>query len=86
MNKYIVKNCPASSGEKVAICQPLNGRTPISEDFHYNFCHQFKKPCQDCTDCLLKQIIKRCKSISDLGQKTLAKDILELLQVEEVQD
>ena len=47
MSKYIIKNCPAF-------------------DYKYNECHSkignHKLYCMDCTDCILKQIVEKCKT------------------------
>lgn len=43
--KYIVKNCPSIH----------TGWRTMYECFHYN------KPCTDCTDCLIKQVVEKCK-------------------------
>lgn len=49
--------------------------------------------CQDCTDCVMKQIVERCKESMDyhskdmfiLGKTNMAGIILALLQIEEVE-
>ena len=48
MKKYVIKNCPAFSLE------------PTKAG---NVCKKWcrSKPCQHYTDCLLKQIVERCK-------------------------
>ncbi len=75
MSKYIIKNCPAIFKHPVG---------------HWN-CQQCKE-CQDCTDCVLKQIVKKCKywetyeSCYDCAWGgTFGKEILELLDIEEVE-
>lgn len=47
MNKYIIKNCPcyAEYENKLNLC--CNG--------------EGDGECQNCTDCLLKQIVEKCK-------------------------
>ncbi len=49
MSKYIIKNCPCYN--KDYSCQSKDNITG--------------KYCQDCTDCLLKQIVKRCKKVRE---------------------
>ena len=44
------------------------------------------KACADCTDCLLKQIVERCKARSEKFFSFLfAQEILNLLEIEEVE-
>lgn len=81
---YIVKNCPAF-------------------DKQYNECHSKIEPhkiyCQDCTDCLIKRVIKRCEDYVSVKQTCndyfgfeipndysieIAKDILKLFEIERV--
>lgn len=82
MSKYIIKNCPARL---------------VFEDI--NYCQDFKyigvnKPCQDCTDCLLKQIVEKCKNSTytirtPITQKKITKikktaqEILSMLEIQE---
>ena len=68
--KYIVKNCP---------CIYTGWRT-MYECFYYN------KPCIDCTDCLIKQVIKSCKDSLDMGYRDefISSEILQLFEIEEV--
>ena len=56
------------------------------------YCNTHHSKCQDCTDCVLKQIVELCGKyhIIDTGfQKVsinyLSSDILKLLQIEEVE-
>ena len=84
--KYIVKNCPTFNENKMFYysCKNLNVE-PID--------------CQDCTDCIIKQVIEKCKQIENecpcefqgfdcwechiSGQKSLAQQILQLFEIEE---
>lgn len=85
MSKYIIKNCPAYSENQGV----------------YWTCYEDnnKLLCQDCTDCLLKQIVEKCrvaqkeypKKFSDeemdmfvSGRNNLAGIILALLDIQEV--
>jgi hypothetical protein len=76
-DKYIIKNCPAF-------------------DSKYNECHSKIEPhklyCQDCTDCVLKQIVELCGKyhVIDAGYQKVAinylsSDILKLLDIQEVE-
>lgn len=69
---YIVKNCPAF-------------------DKQYNECHSKIEPhkiyCQDCTDCVIKQVIGKCKDMAsdrDYYAYDFANEILQLLDIEEI--
>lgn len=62
------------------------------------YCNTHHSKCQDCTDCVMKQVIQECrKSIkcfesnesacpvcSDAASAELAQDILQLFDIEEV--
>ena len=49
-DKYIIRNCPALVG-----CR-------VEQDLCYkNGLHK----CQDCTDCVLKQIVEKCKNYKE---------------------
>lgn len=72
MSKYIVKNCPCLS-----MAEYPSGKV---ED---NLCGlAITQYCQDCTNCLIKQVIEKCKEKSELGD-WLAPDILQLFEIEE---
>ena len=83
MNKYIVKNCPALRGW---VCNEQFIRQDKMVD------------CQDCTDCLIKQVIELCKDdmkpirewregdvvfVEYKKDVHLANDILQLFEIEE---
>lgn len=74
-DKYIIRNCPA--------LYQINGMT--------NECLGADYQCQDCTDCVLKQIVELCKNVC-LTEKhlihksstfNLANKILKLLDIQE---
>ena len=83
MSKYIIKNCPAIYG--------------IDDGFlcSYREDEEGEKYCYDCTDCLLKQIVEKCKHIKSINKTNsyvgeyieftqrspLAEEILELLDI-----
>lgn len=74
-NKYIIKNCPSYTDDDDCDC--------VSFDVT-----EYK--CQDCTDCLLKRIVEKCKSYEDMSScydctwgGGLAKEILSMLEIEE---
>jgi len=83
--KYIVKNCPSYDEHSV----------------EWNCLNETNANllCEDCTDCLIKQVVEKCKNIecpceykgadcwecSTAGQKTLAEKILQLFTIEEVE-
>ena len=86
MSKYIVKNCPSydKDEQKGYTCTTLSVKSA---------------ECEDCTDCLIKKVIEKCKNIDcpceDKGtaclvcgedsRKILANEILQLFEIEEVE-
>lgn len=88
MSKYIIKNCPAF----------VLMRTATSGTY-FDMCGNAKGhiKCADCTDCKLKQIVELAKGYKEelIDRKTkkvvatryfkLTKEILELLDIEEVE-
>lgn len=79
--KYIVKNCP-----NLAESYYADGHISKNE------CRLdiYDKQCSDCTDCLIKQVVEKCKKeISDkenwCHRRALAKEILQLFTIEEVE-
>lgn len=74
MDKYIIKNCPAIYGAFTDGCK---------KD-HYE---DGSVLCQDCTDCVMKQIVELCKDKMDTefnSGSIFAEEILNLLQIEEI--
>ena len=58
-----------------------------------DYCEEIKSyECQDCTDCLIKQVIEKCKNNLDYhndkefvsGRTNMAGNILALFEIEEV--
>lgn len=76
-NKYIVKNCPCNVTTE-DMCDWEN----TNETY-----------CQDCTSCVIKQVIEKCNiyknfiaiTISDYAKRELALAILQLFDIEEVE-
>lgn len=72
-------------------CNTFNG--------YCNWCRDKQKHCKDITDCVLKQIVEKCKHIKSINKTNsyvgeyieftqrspLADEILELLDIEEVE-
>ena len=54
-----------------------------------DYCEEIKSyECQDCTNCLIKQVIEKCKDVSGysdfaFGQRDKADEILKLFEIEE---
>ena len=72
MNKYIIKNCPVYKPEHYRHCCDLDGN--------------YK--CQNCTDCLLKQIVEMCVDKMDNefnSSSVFAQEILDILDISEVE-
>ena len=86
--KYIIKNCPMLYGIDIK----LNKKR--LETFW--FCRKVDFHCKDNTDCLLKQIVEKCKQSSMpiyegeyfliTQEYPLAKEILDLLDIQEVSE
>lgn len=85
MSKYIIKNCPNLSHAIMADGTERNFQCGLEID----------KYCQDCTDCVMKQIVEKCKRTlsinkgSDneftLGKRTFAEFILKDIDIQEVE-
>lgn len=78
-SKYVIANCPAIYGVFLDGCK---------KD-HYE---DGTALCQDCTDCILKQIVELCKPLNTKQPESyynlevlLAKRILKLLDIQEVE-
>ena len=79
--KYIIRNCPCNVTTE-DMCDWEN----TNETY-----------CQDCTDCLLKQIVEKCRLIQDKkfikgnwkfrspSKAKFGREILELLDIQEVE-
>ena len=71
---YIVKNCPA--------------RVLFTDGY---FCRQADGNilCQDCTDCVMKQIVEKCKDelgrVRTIGKDIMAEEILKLIDIQEIE-
>lgn len=73
-NKYIIKNCPA--------CLPM---TKLCDSENTTKAGMY---CWDCTDCVMKQIVERCKHKMDTefnSGSMFAEEILQLFDIEEVE-
>lgn len=74
MSKYIIKNCPCYE----------------SEGAFYNCVNErIEGDCQDCTSCVLKHIVDKCKEkyyeLSNIALRVFANEILQLLDIQEVE-
>ena len=75
IDKYIIKNCPAIYGVFTDGCK---------KD-HYE---DGSVLCQNCSDCVIKQIIEKCKEKMDTefnSGSIFAEEILKLLDIQEVE-
>ena len=82
MSKYIIKNCPAIYGVSLDGCK--------KDHYEDGTVH-----CQDCTDCVMKQIVESlknkihiCKNYDTdyaLGKVKCAESILRLFDIQEVE-
>jgi hypothetical protein len=69
-NKYIVKNCPAIL-RMTKVCDA------------YETTRDLPQLCKNCTDCVIKQVIEKCKE-HPLKDCACGDDILQLFDIEEV--
>lgn len=67
-NKYVIKNCPAYNNDADFSC-----RNEAIEPLL----------CQDCTDCVMKQIYFKCEEAYAYGGKGLCSKIIKMLEIEE---
>lgn len=86
MRKYIIKNCPS--------CRNYNVFGLPKEDCYYNYMDY----CKNHSDCLLKQIVEKCKDAQKTqwvknkkkpyspSKAAFAREILKLLEIEEVNE
>jgi hypothetical protein len=88
--KMIIQNCPAFLDD-IQLLEFSKGTC--------NSLQNHRAYCQNCTDCVLKQIVELCKNIdcpceyqgadcwecSRIGAKTFADKILKLLDIQEVE-
>ena len=80
-DKYIIANCPCFFEENEEV-----------NDYTCAWNGTEELACQDCTDCVLKQIVELCKPLNTKQPKSyynlevlLAKKILKLLDIQEVE-
>ena len=73
MSKYIIKNCPAFLDD-VQLLEFSEGTC--------NSLQNHRTYCQDCTDCVMKQIYDLCNHYKDVD--IVALQVTKLLQIEEV--
>jgi hypothetical protein len=74
--KMIIRNCPATyqNFEDKFVCT-----SQIKEK-------GFPFYCQDCTDCLLKQIVEKCmEDWEDMATDRFQRELLDLLDIQEVE-
>jgi hypothetical protein len=75
-SKYIIKNCPS-----------ILPMTKLCDSESMFNCGTY---CKDCTDCVIKQVIEKCKNELQVrnnwwcGAKPLAQEILQLFDIEEI--
>lgn len=55
-DKYIIRNCPCYNNERF-----IGGFL----DDKATFCTYYGKKCQGCTDCVMKQIVEKCKNYKE---------------------
>ena len=78
MNKYVVKNCPNCWIHK--LCRLTCKRDGFKDQT------EIYKYCQDYPDCLIKQVITKCRErhVGYIDEAYTKDDILQLFEIEEV--
>lgn len=61
----------------------------IYKSYRTNYDCDYDGPCEDCTNCLIKQLIEKCREYEDAyfdndWSNGLADEILQLFEIEEV--
>lgn len=58
----------------------------VYKSYRTNYGCDYDGPCEECTDCLIKQVIKSCKGSLDMGYRDefISSEILQLFEIEEV--
>lgn len=60
------------------------------------YCDEYQKKCQDCTDCVMKQIVERCKKVKECtadictnpyeyATYSETRGVLQLLDIQEIE-
>jgi hypothetical protein len=94
-DKYVIRNCPAYQKELVT----MDFKTGETKTTDKNYCINpfYPNTCQDCTDCVMKRIVERCRKEQEYHKEwqketgfnyaatgfRLANDILQLFDIEE---
>lgn len=70
-DRYMIRNCNVIyfNLDKTAICNDLNLECP---------CY-----CKERTDCVLKQIVKKCRKSLEVSYCPIEQEILQLLDIQE---
>lgn len=77
MHKYIVKNCPA--GQLVT--------SAVNPDWAGVYCKMTHGPCQDCTDCLPKNIVTKFCGKTYLPEVDAKfEEVFNLMEIEEIKE
>lgn len=77
MTKYIIENCPCYINDYWNFEACKNGSTVNGT---------YITRCNSVDDCLLKQIVEKCKENYANENRVLADEILNLLEIEEVNE
>lgn len=86
---YVIRNCPVCEFSDWEECTGYLAEGYICNDIHTKIVE-----CKDCTDCVMKQIVEKCKNTQFLSTKNrldlyavkvFANDLLQLLDIQEVE-
>lgn len=80
-DKYIIKNCTACEFSDWEECTGYLAEGYICNDIHTKIVE-----CQDCTDCIMKQIVEKCmEDWEDMATGRFQRELLDLLDIQEVE-
>lgn len=85
MNRYIIKNCPCYCEKLLSHDFSTNTSEVADKDVCVGSISNSDYHCQDCTDCILKQIVELCNLNYTKYTNLIAKEILKRLDIQEVE-
>lgn len=79
-DKYIIKNCPNLTTSHYGTGETIHNQCGLTDD----------DLCINCTDCVIKQVIEKCKNelgkVRTIGKDIMAEEILQLLDIQECEE
>lgn len=85
-NKYVIKNCPAYCEKLLSYDFSTNTSEVTDRYVCIGSISNSNYHCQDCTDCVLKQIVELCmEDWEDMTTDRFQRELLDLLDIREVE-